>query len=67
MSEPDKKVMVTDALITRVTPSSLNRSGSDAFHGDALASPKEAALPTRPVANGNGNSVIPFNSSLRFM
>src|SRR5882724_13721280 len=57
--------MVTDALITGVTPSSLNRSRPGAFNGGGVVSPMEAALLARPLANGN--RVRPFNISLRFI
>src|SRR3954463_3827233 len=52
INEPDKKVMVTDALITGVTPSSLNKSRAGAAGLIGLATPIDAALLARPLANG---------------
>src|ERR1700712_2414342 len=50
INEPDKKVMVTDALITGVTPSSLNKSRPGACGLADEVSPIEAALLTSPLA-----------------
>src|SRR4051812_10766715 len=52
INDPDKKVMVTDALITGVTPSSLNKSrtGASGLVGEVAVI--EAALLTRPLAKG---------------
>src|SRR6201995_5553536 len=52
ISDPDKKVMVTDALITGVTPSSLNKSRAGAFGGAGLAASGVDALLTKLLANG---------------
>ena len=65
IKEPDKKVIVTPALIIGVTPNSLNRSRLATLVPAARADLDGKAVPMVPPARGS--KVSPLITSRRFI
>ena len=63
IKEPDKKVIVTFALITGVTPSSLNRSSAIGFTRDLpIVLADKTPVPIKPPTIGKADKL--FNNFL---